>query len=71
MQLLSALECYSTHPPKQFLIVRGWFGDFDASLSFCPVRSTNALLETNLDCMCDGVIVCQKFQTNSGYMWHC
>ena len=51
MQLLSALRCYLTHPPKHFLIMRGWLEDSDASLPFCPERPTNALWGTNLGCM--------------------
>ena len=38
------LGCYYTYPPKHFLIVRGWLGDFDASLPFFPDRPTNAQL---------------------------
>ena len=49
MHLLSALGCYSTRPPKHFLIVQGRLGDSDVSLPFCPDRPTNALWRRNLD----------------------
>ena len=51
MLLLSALGCYSTRPPKHFLIVRGRLGDSAASLPCCPDRPTNALWGTHLECM--------------------
>ena len=51
MHFLSALGCYSTHPPRHFLIVRGWLENSDTSLPFCPDHPTNALWGTNLDCM--------------------
>ena len=44
MQLLYTLGCYSTHPTKHFLIVRGLLGILARS-------PTNALWGTNLDCM--------------------
>ena len=50
MHLLPALGCHSTHPPKHVLIVQGWLGGSDGSLSFSPDLPTNALWGTNLTC---------------------
>ena len=52
MHLLSPLGCYSTHPPKHFLIVPGWMGIL--TLPYPSVQIVPQLLyggQKNLDCM--------------------